>query len=100
MGSVSVFVQNTGVAPLYYPARMLLTYACSAHKNCTQACGPDLRTLLPSDKPMEVSCGHVEVLALSGVEQGVSVLTAHALKPVRFAVDGADAAGVLWATSA
>merc|ERR1711988_1004234 len=100
MGSVSVFVQNTGVAPLYYPARMLLTYPCSAHKNCTQACGPDLRTLLPSDKPMEVSCGPMAVTALSdgtqGVSVGVSVSTAYALKPVRFAVNGADAAGVLW----
>lgn len=102
--SVSVSVQNTGVAPLYYPAHLLLTYPCSVRKNCTQTCGPDLRTLLPSDKPTEVACGSVAVLALSdgeqGVSVGVSVSTAYALKPVRFAVDGADAAGVLWATSA
>lgn len=101
--SVSVSVQNTGVAPLYYPARMLLTYPCSVHKNCTQACSPDLRTLLPSDKPTEVACKPVTVPASSdgeqGVSVGVSVSTAHAVKPVRFAVDGADAAGVLWATS-
>ena len=101
--SVSVSILNTGVAPLYYPARMLLTYPCSVRKNCTQACGPDLRTLLPSDKPMEVACGPVAVPASSngeqGVSVGVSVSTAYALKPVRFAVDGADAAGVLWATS-
>eukprot|EP00937_MAST-01D_sp_MAST-1D-sp2_P005766 g5766.t1 len=106
--SVSVSLQNTGVAPCYYPASLLLTYPCSADKNCTKTFGPDLRTLLPSETPVVVSSGPVTVpksalLSLGGkggVAVGVSVESAHALKPVRFAVAGADPAGVLWASGA
>eukprot|EP01052_Picozoa_sp_SAG31_P007044 SAG31_NODE_331_length_17518_cov_32.495042_9_plen_485_part_00 len=103
--SVSVSVQNTGVAPCYYPAQLQLTYPCSAEKNCTKSFGPDLRTLLPSDKPVvaTVSVPAPELPSLDRQESlsvGVSVETAYALKPVRFAVEEADSTGVLWASSA
>ena len=103
--SVSVSLQNRGVAPCYYPASLLLTYPCSADKNCTKTFGPDLRTLLPSEKPVVVSSGPVPVATSALLEKesitvGVSIDSAHALTPVRFAVAGADPTGVLWASSA
>lgn len=103
--SVSVHIQNTGVAPCYYPAHLLVTYPCSASKNCTKSFGPDLRTLLPS-KTSTVAVTSVPVPAslldeTKGVSVGVSVDTeGHALTPVRFAVSGAGADGMLWASSA
>lgn len=105
--SVSVSMQNTGVAPCYYPAHLLLTYPCSPTKNCTQAFGPDLRTVLPSERPTVavVSVPVPESVLFSvagqeGVSVGVSVESTYVLKPIRFAVDGADNSGMLWASSA
>eukprot|EP01043_Picozoa_sp_COSAG02_P034023 COSAG02_NODE_2356_length_9072_cov_14.450017_4_plen_630_part_00 len=107
--TVSVSIQNTGVAPCYYPASLLLTYPCSTNKNCTKTFGPDLRTLLPSDRSLVADVSVVVPASIMlpsdgqqdsvGATVGVSVDTAHALRPVRFAVDGGDSTGVLWASS-
>jgi len=91
--TVSVKLQNRGVAPPYYPLRLQLTYPCDGSrptKNITF--GNDLRGLLPSSSFTTFSSGDVDIIAGSS-DIWLTLVTPHAFRPILFSINGMNSDG-------
>lgn len=93
--NITAEVQNRGVAPPYYSLRMQLTYPCDAsHQGKTVFFGNDLMELLPSSSPTLFKSKPIGIVA-GCKDVCISLGTPHAVRPVKFAINGADSNGMV-----